>query len=185
MCSSVLPSRANVDPQAVRLVLARIREQFLGLEIRYERSGVLVTVLFRAQPEHAICESYPTGTAKNYQNSGDSKRPANVRMTIDEDSRNPEADPQRHSQGAIHSSHIQNHRHIASAVRRLMQRLRFYAESLIGEFSEASELIADGTEIDTTKRKRPGLDVPQDSCSNSPPPKTAPFQFRLRPKVRE
>jgi hypothetical protein len=66
-------------------------------------------------------------------------------MTIDEDSRNPEADPQRHSQGAIHSPHIQNHRHIASAVRRLMQdccdwpsqqssrsqQRRFYADALI------------------------------------------------------
>jgi hypothetical protein len=131
MCSSALPSRTHADPQAVRLVLARIREQFLGLEIRYERSRVLVTVFFCAQPEHAICESYPTGTAKNYQNSGDSKRPAKARMTIDENSRNPEADPQRHSQGAIHSPHIQNHRHIASAVRGLMQQLRFYAEALI------------------------------------------------------
>jgi len=42
-------------------------------------------------------------------------------MTIDEDSRNPETDPQHHAQSAILSPHIQNHRHIASSVRRFLQ----------------------------------------------------------------
>ena len=101
--------------------MLRIREQFLGLEIRYERSGVLVTVLFRAQPQHAICESYPTDTAKDHQSSNDAKRPPEVRMATDEDSRDAEADPQRHAQGAIHPPHIQKRCHIASAVRRVIQ----------------------------------------------------------------
>jgi hypothetical protein len=49
-----------------------------------------------------------TGTAKNYQNSGDSKRPTKVRMAIDEGSCNPETGSQRHAQSAIHSPYIQN-----------------------------------------------------------------------------
>ena len=60
-------------------------------------AGQLVVVLFCAQPEHAIPESYTTGATKNYRSSGDSQRPTNVRMTIDEDSRNPETDPQNHA----------------------------------------------------------------------------------------
>jgi hypothetical protein len=63
--------------------------------------------LFRAQTEHAISESYPTDAAKNYGRSGDAKRPTKVRMSADEDSRDSEADPQSHAQGAIHSPHIQ------------------------------------------------------------------------------
>jgi hypothetical protein len=58
---------------------------------------LLVVALFCAQPEHAICKSYTTGATKNYRSPGDSKRPAKVRMTIDEDSRNPETDPQNHA----------------------------------------------------------------------------------------
>ena len=80
-----------------------------------------IIALFRAQPEHAICQSYPTGTAKNYQNSGDSKRPAKVTMTIDEDSGNHETDPQPHAQGAIHSPYIQKRPHIGSGVWRFIQ----------------------------------------------------------------
>jgi hypothetical protein len=106
MRSSVLPSRTHADLQAVRLVVARIREQpSLGKPETSGSGGPIIT-LFRAQPEHAICQSYPTGTAKNYRNSDDSKRPAKVRMTIDEDSRNPKAYPQAHAQGAIHSPYI-------------------------------------------------------------------------------
>ncbi len=67
---------------------------------------LLVVVLFCAQPEHAIRESYTTGATKNYRRSGDCKRPAKVRMAIDENSRNPETDPQNHAQRAIRSPHI-------------------------------------------------------------------------------
>ena len=82
---------------------------------------MLVAVLFRAQPEHAIRESYPTDTAKNHRKSGDSKPPPKVWMAAHEDSRDSEADPQRHAQGAIHSPNIQKRCHIASAVRRVIQ----------------------------------------------------------------
>lgn len=124
MRSSVLPSRTHADLQAVRLVLARIREQPSLWKPETSGSGGPIITLFRAQPEHAVCQSYPTGTAKNYQNSGDSKCPAKVRMTIDEDSRNPESDPQHHAQGAIHSPYIQKCRHVGSSVRRFIQRFR-------------------------------------------------------------
>ena len=66
-------------------------------------------------------ESCPAGTTKDYQSSGDAQHPPNVRMTIDEGSGDSEADAHRYAQGAIYSPHIQNHRHIASAVRRFMQ----------------------------------------------------------------
>ena len=121
MSLSVLPSRTHSDLQAIRLVLARMREQpSLWKQETSGSCGPIIT-LFRAQPEHAICQSYPTGTAKNYRNSGDSKRPAKVRMTIDEDSRNPKTDPQPHAQGAIYSSYIQKRRHVGSGVRRFIQ----------------------------------------------------------------
>ena len=124
MRSSVLPSRTRADLQAVRLVLARTGEQpSLGKPETSGSDGPIIT-LFRAQPEHAICQSYPTGTAKNYRNSDDSKRPAKVRMTIDEDSRNPKTDPQPHAQGAIHSPYIQKRRHVGSGVRRFIQNRR-------------------------------------------------------------
>jgi len=124
MRSSVLPSWTHADLQAIRLVLARIREQPALWKPEMSGSGGPIITLFRAQPEHAICESYPTGTAKNYQNSGDSKRPANVRMTIDEDSRNSKTDPQPHAQSAIHSPYIQKRRHVGSGVRRFIQNRR-------------------------------------------------------------
>src|SRR5712692_6645592 len=50
------------------------------------------TLLFRAQTEHAICESYPTDTAKDHRGSGDAKRPPKVSMTADRDCRDSEAD---------------------------------------------------------------------------------------------
>src|SRR5208283_1354596 len=81
-----------------------------------------IITLFRAQPEHAICQSYPTGTAKNYRNSGDSKCPAKVRMTIDEDSRNRKTDPQPHAQGTIRLPYIQKRRHVGSGIRRFIQK---------------------------------------------------------------
>ena len=69
-------------------------------------AALLAVVFFCAQPEHAIGESYTTGATKNYRSSGDSKRPAKVRMTIDEDSRNTETDPQNNPQCAIHPPNI-------------------------------------------------------------------------------
>jgi hypothetical protein len=42
-------------------------------------------------------------------------------MAADEESRDSEADPQRHTQGAIHSPHIQKRCHIASAIRLSVQ----------------------------------------------------------------
>ena len=69
-------------------------------------AALLVVGLFCAQPEHAISESYTTGATKNYRGSGNSKRRAKVGMTMDEDSHNPESDPQNYSQRAIHSPHI-------------------------------------------------------------------------------
>jgi hypothetical protein len=45
-------------------------------------------------------------------------------MTIGEDSRNPETDPQPHAQGAIYSPYIQKRRHIGSGVRRFIQNRR-------------------------------------------------------------
>ena len=62
--------------------------------------------LFCAQPEHAISESYTTGATKNYASSGESKCRAKVRMTMDEDSRNPETDSQNYTQHAIHSTYV-------------------------------------------------------------------------------
>jgi len=105
-------------------MLARIREQPSLWKPETSGSGGPIITLFRAQPEHAICQSYPTGTAKNYQNSDDSKRPAKVRMTTDEDARNPKTDPQPHAQGAVHSPYIQKRRHIGSGVRRFIQNRR-------------------------------------------------------------
>jgi hypothetical protein len=122
MSSSVLPSRTHAVLQAVRLVLANIREQPSIWKQETSGSGGPIIALFRAQPEHAICQSYPTGTAKNYRNSDDSKRPAKVRMTIDEDARNPETDPQHHAQCAIRSPYIQKRRHVGSGIRRLIQK---------------------------------------------------------------
>jgi hypothetical protein len=87
------------------------------------KSGGPTIALLRAQPEHAIGQSYPTGTAKNYQNSGDSKRPAKVRMTIDKDSRNPKTDSQHHAQGAIHSPYIQKRHHVGSGIRRFLAEI--------------------------------------------------------------
>jgi hypothetical protein len=75
-----------------------------------------ITLLFRAQPEHAIRKSYSTGTAKNHRKSGDSKRPAKVGMPLDENSRTPETDAHYDAQSAIQSPHIKKRRHIASAV---------------------------------------------------------------------
>ncbi len=124
MSLSVLPSQTHADLQAVRLMLARIREQPSLWKPETSGSGGPIITLFRAQPEHAICQSYPTGTAKNYQNSDDSKRPAKVRMTTDEDARNPKTDPQPHAQGAVHSPYIQKRRHIGSGVRRFIQNRR-------------------------------------------------------------
>ena len=69
-------------------------------------AALLVVVLFCAQPEHAIGESYTTGATKNYRRSGDSECRAKVRMTMYEDSRNPHTDPQNYAQRAIHSPHI-------------------------------------------------------------------------------
>jgi hypothetical protein len=66
----------------------------------------LLVVLSRAQPEHAIGESCPTGATENYRNSGDPKRPAKVVMTVDEDPRNAETAPQNYPQDAIHPPHI-------------------------------------------------------------------------------
>jgi hypothetical protein len=60
----------------------------------------------------------PQTPLRIYRSSGDAKRPPKVRMSADEDSRDSEADPQRHAQGAIHSPHIQKRRHIASNVQR-------------------------------------------------------------------
>ena len=93
------------------LVPVCTQKQSHGLGSDTSTSRNLVTRFFRAQPEHAICKSYPTGTAKNHQNSGDSKRPANVRMTIDEDSRDSESDTERHTKPAIHSPHIKKRCH--------------------------------------------------------------------------
>ena len=129
MSSSVLPSRTDADLRGsavllARRVLGRIREQSSLWKPETSGSGGPIVTLFRAQPEHAICQSYPAGTAKNYQNSGDSKRPANVRMTIDKESRNPKTDSQHHAQGAIHSPYIQKRRHIGSGVRRFIQNRR-------------------------------------------------------------
>jgi hypothetical protein len=85
-------------------------------------SGGPIITLFRAQPEHAVCQSYPTGAAKNYQNSGDAKRPAKVGMTFDEDSRNPKTDSQYHAQGTIRLPYIQKRRHVGSGIRRFIQK---------------------------------------------------------------
>lgn len=74
--------------------------------------ATLSLLIFRAQPEHAVRESCPAGAAKDYQSSRDAKCPPNVRMTTDEDSRDSNADAQRHAQGTIHSPQIQNHRRI-------------------------------------------------------------------------
>jgi len=60
-------------------------------------SGDSVIPLFRAQTEHAIRESYPTDTAKDHRSARDSQRPPEVRIAADEDSRDSEADPQRHA----------------------------------------------------------------------------------------
>jgi len=121
MSLSVLPSRTDADLKAVRQVLAHIREQPSLWKPETSGSGGPTITLFRAQPEHAICQSYPTGTAKNYQNSSDSKRPAKVTMTIDEDSGNHETYPQHHAQSAIHSPYIQKRRHVGSGVRCFIQ----------------------------------------------------------------
>jgi hypothetical protein len=43
-------------------------------------------------------------------------------MTIDKDSRNPKTDSQHHAQGAIHSPYIQKRRHVASDIRRFIQK---------------------------------------------------------------
>ena len=59
--------------------------------------------LLDAQPEHAIGKSRPAGTAENHERPGDSERTPNVRMTIDEDSRDSEPDTQCHAQAAIRS----------------------------------------------------------------------------------
>ena len=106
------------------LAWSRRRERPLLWKQETSGLGGPIITLFRAQPEHAICQSYPTSTAKNYQNSGDSKRPAKVRITIDEDSRNPKTDSQHHAQGAIHSPYIQKRLHVGSGVRRFIQNRR-------------------------------------------------------------
>jgi hypothetical protein len=66
----------------------------------------LLVVLSRAQPEHAIGESCPTGATENYRDSCDPKRPAKVVMTIDEEPRNAETAPQNYAQDAIQPPHI-------------------------------------------------------------------------------
>lgn len=67
---------------------------------------IAIVCFFGAQPEHAIGESYAACAAKNYRSSGDSKRYAKVGMTVDEDSRDPEADSQNYTQRAICSSYV-------------------------------------------------------------------------------
>jgi hypothetical protein len=59
MCSSVLSSRTHVDPQAVRPVLARIQEQFLGLEIRYESQAFLLLFFFVLSPSTRYVSHIP------------------------------------------------------------------------------------------------------------------------------
>jgi hypothetical protein len=46
--------------------------------------GNLVTSLFCAQPEHAIVNSRPAGTAKNYYRPGDAERPFAQASNLDQ-----------------------------------------------------------------------------------------------------
>jgi len=75
---------------------------------------MLLLISFCAQPEHAIRESYAACPAKNYRSSGNSQRGAKVRMTMYEDSRDPETDSQHYAHRAIHSPHIKETRHLSS-----------------------------------------------------------------------
>jgi hypothetical protein len=59
MCSSVLPSRTDTDLPAVRLVLARIREQFLGRELRYEGQASLLLFSFVLSPSTRYVSHIP------------------------------------------------------------------------------------------------------------------------------
>jgi hypothetical protein len=55
-------------------------------------SGDPITVLFRTQPEHAIRESCPAGTAQDQRGPNDAKPPSKVSMTADKDCRDFEAE---------------------------------------------------------------------------------------------
>ena len=58
---------------------------------------MLLTLLLRAQTEHAIGQSYPTGTAENHRNPEEGEAPSGVGMTIDEDCRDPKANSHEHA----------------------------------------------------------------------------------------
>ena len=59
---------------------------------------MLLTLLLRAQTEHAIGQSYPTGTAKNHRNPEEDETPSSVEVvTMYEDCRYPDTDSHEHA----------------------------------------------------------------------------------------
>lgn len=59
------------------------RESAPTREIGHSTSSVRIALLFRAQPEHVISQSYPAGPAQDHQYSREPKRPAKIIVPAD------------------------------------------------------------------------------------------------------